>query len=214
MFTGIIESLGIVKKIQKSSASAILGIESKKNIMDDMNLGDSVSVNGVCLTVVSFNKNYFEADVMFETINVTSLSSIQIGSYVNLERALKLSDRLGGHIVSGHVDGVGVIKSIQKNDIAYIFTIEAPLNILKYTIMRGSIAVDGASLTIMGLENNTFQVSVIPHTIQETVFSIRKEGDFVNLEVDIIAKYTERLIGSQSPTSSVLTESFLKENGF
>ncbi len=213
MFTGIIESLGVIKKLRKSQKSMQISIEVQNvDILDDVKIGDSVATNGVCLTVTHLNGNVFEANVMNETVNVTSLHSLKVDGSVNLERALKVSDRLGGHIVSGHVDGIGTVSNIQKNDIAYIFTIKAGDELLRYMIKRGSITIDGISLTIIEVTDRDFSVSIIPHTAQQTTFLNKRVGDIVNLETDILAKYVDRLLGSKKTTN--ITEEFLKENGF
>ncbi len=212
MFTGIIESIGSIKKLNKSSKSMLVGIEINNDILHDVKIGDSIATNGVCLTVTYLSNDYFEADVMNETVNVTSLYSLKIGDRVNLERALKVSDRFGGHIVSGHIDGVGTVSNIQKNDIAYIFTINTKTELLHHMIKRGSITIDGISLTIIDVSESYFQVSIIPHTAEETTLLGKKVGDVVNLETDIIAKYVERLLLTKKTTN--ITEEFLKENGF
>ncbi len=213
MFTGIIESLGVIKKLRKSQKSMQISIEVQNvDILDDVKIGDSVATNGVCLTVTHLNGNVFEANVMNETVNVTSLHSLKVDGSVNLERALKVSDRLGGHIVSGHVDGIGTVSNIQKNDIAYIFTIKAGDELLRYMIKRGSITIDGISLTIIEVTDRDFSMSIIPHTAQQTTLLNKRVGDIVNLETDILAKYVERLLGSKKTTN--ITEEFLKENGF
>ncbi len=213
MFTGIIESLGVIKKLRKSQKSMQLSIEVQNvDILDDVKIGDSIATNGVCLTVTHLNGDTFDADVMNETVNVTSLHSLKVYDSVNLERALKVSDRFGGHIVSGHVDGIGTVSNIQKNDIAYIFTIKAGDELLRYMIKRGSITIDGISLTIIEVTDREFSVSIIPHTAQQTTLLNKRVGDIVNLETDILAKYVERLLGSKKTTN--ITEEFLKENGF
>lgn len=219
MFTGIIEELGKVKSIKHGSASAVLTIESQK-VLEDANLGDSIAVDGVCLTITSYNKLSFTVDVMFETLRSTSLARLKPGSLVNLERALSLGERFGGHIVSGHIDGVGVIKDKKKMDIATLFTVQAPQEILKYVVKKGSIAVDGISLTVVDLTKNDFKVSIIPHTAKETTLNIKQVGDIVNLETDMLAKYVEKFLNiffnqsSSSNNKQGLTMDFLNRYGF
>lgn len=182
-----------------------------------MRLGDSIAVNGVCLTVTSFAEGYFTADVMAETIAKTNLKDLKPGSSVNLERALRLGDRLGGHMVSGHVDGVGVIAGLERHDIATLITVQAPPQVMKYIIKKGSVAIDGTSLTVVDFEQDKFRVSLIPHTAQATVLGSKKVGNSVNLESDILGKYIERLLQGreEQPTrESKLSMDFLSANGF
>ncbi|MCZ9837890.1 riboflavin synthase [Brachyspira hyodysenteriae] len=213
MFTGIVEEIGTVKSVQ----SKVITIEASK-IFDDLHLGDSVAVNGTCLTVSSFDNKIFNADVTQETLNRTNLGSLKNGSKVNLERAMTLSGRFGGHIVSGHIDGVGSIKSMKKDDNAIILTIEVPKPLMKYVVEKGSVAVDGISLTVASLTDNTFSIAVIPHTLKETVLYYKKEGDKVNVENDVIGKYVERLLtfkeDNNDSKKSNITMDFLLKNGF
>ena len=213
MFTGIVEEIGTVKSVQ----SKVITIEASK-IFDDLHLGDSVAVNGTCLTVSSFDNKIFNADVTQETLNRTNLGSLKNGSKVNLERAMTLSGRFGGHIVSGHIDGVGSIKSMKKDDNAIILTIEVPRQLMKYIVEKGSVAVDGISLTVASLTDNTFSIAVIPHTLKETVLYYKKEGDKVNIENDVIGKYVERLLtfkeDNDDSKKSNITMDFLLKNGF
>ncbi|WP_300758492.1 riboflavin synthase [uncultured Brachyspira sp.] len=217
MFTGIVEEIGIVKSVQ----SKVITIEANK-IFDDLRLGDSIAVNGTCLTVSSFDNKIFNADVTQETLNRTNLGSLKNGSRVNLERAMTLSGRFGGHIVSGHIDGVGSIKSMKKDDNAIILTIEVPRQLMKYIVEKGSVAVDGISLTVASLTDNSFSIAVIPHTLKETVLYYKKEGDKVNIENDVIGKYVERLLtfkeddkeNSNDSKKSNITMEFLLKNGF
>ena len=191
MFTGIIEEMGIVKSIK----SKVITIEANK-IFDDLKLGDSVAVNGTCLTVSSFSNKIFNADITSETLSRTNLGDLKSGFKVNLERALTLNGRLGGHIVSGHIDGVGIVKNISEKYEDIELVIEVPTNLMKYIIEKGSVAVDGISLTIAKVDNNknNFSVAIIPHTLKETVLYYKKAGDKVNIENDIIGKYVERLL--------------------
>ena len=218
MFTGIVEELGSIKTIVHSSRSVKLTVKANK-ILEDINLGDSIAVSGACLTVVDFTANEFTADVMPETLNRTALANIKSGDFVNLERALSLNTRLGGHIVSGHVDGMGEIISMNKDDNAIIIKIKVNESIAKYVIEKGSVTIDGISLTVVECSNTWFSVSIIPHTASATTLAIKKPGDFVNIENDIIGKYVERLLFFQTENSlqnkkNNLSIEFLKENGF
>lgn len=214
MFTGIIEEIGTVKSIVKSLHSSILTIEGHI-IFNDLHIGDSVSVNGVCLTVTGFSSNTFTADIMNETLFRSSLGNLKSGSYVNLERALKVNSRLGGHIVSGHIDGTGVISRIQKDDNSTLYTIKTSPKLMNYIIEKGSIAIDGISLTVAKLSLNDFTVGVIPHTSKETILSQKSVGDTVNLENDIIGKYIEKLITiDKSNCKSNITKDFLMKFGY
>ncbi len=209
MFTGIIEEIGTVRNIKKGTRSASLTIECRK-ISDNLKLGDSVATNGVCLTVTNISGSSFSADVMNETLSKSSLGSLNIGSRVNLERAMLANGRFGGHIVSGHIDGTGKIASIKKDDIAIWFTIKASTNIMQYIIEKGSITIDGISLTVAIVTPDSFSVSVIPHTAKETTLSEKNIGSLVNLENDIIGKYIEKFTHS----SNGITKEFLNINGF
>ena len=209
MFTGIVEELGTVNAIKKGVKSAQLSISAKK-IFSDLKLGDSVATNGVCLTVTSINRNTFTADVMNETLVKSSLSELKAGSVVNLERAMHVNDRFGGHIVSGHIDGLGKIISITKDDIAFWYKIKTTSEIMRYIIKKGSITIDGISLTVAKLEQNSFSVSIIPHTLSNTVLKNKKIGDMVNLENDIIGKYIEKFVNNKSG----ITKEYLTKQGF
>lgn len=216
MFTGIIEEIGVIKEIKYGEKSSILTIEAKK-VLEETKLGDSIAVNGICLTVTGSGTNYFTADAMAETLRKTNLKILKRGNPVNLERALKLSDRLGGHIVSGHVDGTGVIASFQREDNAVWVSIQADAGLLKYIVMKGSIAIDGVSLTVAYTKDGCFGVSVIPHTGDQTILLKKHVGDTVNLECDIIGKYVEKLMSAKAESgerSSGIDMSFLEKNGF
>lgn len=218
MFTGIVEELGSIKTVARSTRSVKLTVKANK-ILEDINLGDSIAVSGTCLTVVGFNDNEFTADVMPETLKRTALADIKSGDFVNLERALSLNMRLGGHIVSGHVDGIGEIVSMDKDDNAVIIKIKVDESLAKYVIEKGSVTIDGISLTVVKCANTWFSVSIIPHTASTTTLAIKKPGDFVNIENDIIGKYVERLLGFQTENDlnnkkNNLSIDFLKENGF
>lgn len=220
MFTGIIEEMGTVSSIAEGSLSAVITIQASK-VLEGSQTGDSIAVNGVCLTVTSIHGSFFTADVMAETLRRSSLGSLSKGSHVNLERAMPMNGRFGGHIVSGHIDGTGTVVSKVKEDNAVWVKISAPQDILKYIVLKGSVAIDGTSLTVAGLDDSTFSVSVIPHTASETILLQKSTGDIVNLENDIIGKYIERLLsfqnnndGRDTGSSPALTVDFLLENGF
>lgn len=218
MFTGIVEELGTIKTVAHSTRSVKLTVKANK-ILEDINLGDSIAVSGTCLTVVGFTDNEFTADVMPETLKRTALADIRSGDFVNLERALSLNTRLGGHIVSGHVDGIGEIISMDKDDNAVIIKIKVNESLAKYVIEKGSVTIDGISLTVVQCGNTWFSVSIIPHTASATTLAIKKPGDFVNIENDVIGKYVERLLGFQTENDlnkkrNNLSIEFLKENGF
>jgi len=212
MFTGIIEEVGTVQRVQRGSRSAYLTILASE-VLKDVKIGDSIATNGVCLTVTTFDAHGFTVDVMAETMRTSNLELLSSGSRVNLERALRLSDRLGGHIVSGHVDGVGLISKKEKEDNAVWITVKTSRDLLKYMIVKGSITIDGISLTIQKLTDDGFMVSIIPHTNDVTTLLELSVGSKVNLECDVIAKYTERLL-SASSTSSGIDEQFLARHGF
>ncbi|MDO7786058.1 riboflavin synthase [Desulforamulus aquiferis] len=186
-------------------------------VLSDVRIGDSIAVNGVCLTVTTFGEGVFTADVMAETLAKTNLRELRPGSKVNLERALRMGDRLGGHMVSGHVDGVGSIVGLERHDIATIVTLQAPEQVMRYIIKKGSVAIDGTSLTVVDFEQDKFQVSLIPHTAQATVLGSKKIGESVNLESDVLGKYIERLLQSREDKGtrqSKLSMEFLSANGF
>lgn len=212
MFTGIIEEIGKIQSIQKGASSAVLSVQASE-IMEDVHLGDSIAVNGVCLTVTSISTNGFTADVMHETLNCSSLGNLRTGSLVNLERAMAANGRFGGHFVSGHIDGTGTVSDICRDDNAIWYTIKTPLPVLRYIIEKGSIAIDGISLTVARVYKYSFSVSIIPHTASLTTLSIRRVGDIVNLENDFIGKYVERLIEKKSENSNI-TAGFLAKYGF
>ncbi len=217
MFTGIIEELGTVKAVKKGAKSAELSIEGNK-IFDDIHLGDSIAVNGVCLTVTEYSGNIFKADVMNETLMRSSLGSLKTGSKVNLERAMAANGRFGGHIVSGHIDGTGVISDLTKDDIAVWVTIKTTPEILRLIVEKGSIAIDGISLTVARVSEIDFAVSIIPHTGANTTLLMKSKGDVVNLENDITGKYIEKLLGltkeQKTKSESKITHEFLTKYGF
>ena len=215
MFTGIIEEAGIVQGINRGVNSTVLTIKGDI-IFEDLKLGDSVSVNGVCLTASSLSGNSFSADVMNETLRRSSINSLKVGSKVNLERAMIADGRFGGHIVSGHIDGTGSIDEIRNDGNALVYKIKAPAGIMKYIVEKGSAAIDGVSLTVTSVAEEFFEVSIIPHTVKLTILSEKSVGDIVNIENDIIGKYTERLMGFQrtEKSKSNITMEFLTEYGY
>ena len=214
MFTGIIEEVGTVSRVQHSGNASFIEIQAKK-VLEDVHLGDSIAVNGVCLTVTHFGGGVFRADVMNETLNRSSLGSLTSGSPVNLERAMAANGRFGGHIVSGHIDGTGIITDIKNDGIAVWYTVSAAPELLRYIVEKGSIAIDGISLTVAKVTDTSFSVSIIPHTAAQTILSTKKTGDTVNLENDIIAKYAEKLIKpAETPKTGGITMDFLAKNGF
>ena len=216
MFTGIVEEIGTIQGIRKGATSSILTIGGQV-IFDDLKLGDSVAVNGVCLTATDIRNNCFTADVMHETLNRSSLGSLRNGSHVNLERAMAANGRFGGHIVSGHIDGTGVISDIRRDDNAVWYTVKANQTLMRYIVEKGSIAIDGISLTVAQVTAEEFRVSIIPHTAKSTILAEKGVGDIVNLENDMIGKYVERLLQPESPSQpaeSRITREFLTRFGY
>jgi riboflavin synthase len=214
MFTGIIEELGTLQRLERGSNSCQIAIQAAK-VLEDVKLGDSIAINGVCLTVTSFDKEHFTADMMAETLAKTNLKDLVSGQRINLERASRLGDRMGGHLVQGHVDAVGTIVELQKVDIATVLRIKAPEDILRYLVPKGSVAIDGISLTVVAVLSDGFTVSIIPHTSKMTTLGFKKTGDTVNLEADIIGRYVEKLLQrSEGRNKSVLSSEFLAEHGF
>lgn len=216
MFTGIVEEVGKVKSIQRGEKSSVFRISGNK-VLEGTKIGDSIATNGLCLTVTKLANDSFEADVMAESLDRSNMGRLTLGSLVNLERALSLETRLGGHIVSGHIDGTGQIREYRRDDNAVWITVDTKPELLRYIIEKGSIAIDGISLTVASVDDRSFQVSIIPHTGEETGLLRKQSGDTVNLECDMIGKYVEKLLGlthSITPTASRVTENLLKENGF
>ena len=193
MFSGIVEEMGVVKTFDRDFGEARLSILSE-TILGDLKVGESVSVSGVCLTTVEVHERDFVVDVSMETLNVTSIGSLAAGAAVNLERAMKLNERIGGHLVSGHVDGIGTLQDRQQEGNSIILTFNMPESILRYCIQKGSITIDGVSLTINQVSEKSLAVAVIPHTAEVTTLGLKQPGDFVNLEADQIGKYVERLM--------------------
>lgn len=221
MFTGIIEEIGTVVSVGRGAKSSRLTLQGDL-IFEDMHIGDSVAVNGVCLTVTGIKAKTFTADVMAETLRRSSLGSLSKGSRVNMERAMAADGRFGGHIVSGHIDGTGVIESFVREDTAVWVTVKAEDKILRYIIEKGSIAIDGISLTVAYVDNYCFKVSLIPHTAANTTLLAKKAGDIVNLENDIVGKYIDRLMnsgefgqsGEKTENEQGISVDFLAKNGF
>jgi len=215
MFTGLIEEIGTMEGAVSGEKSMKLTLLARK-VLENIKIGDSISANGVCLTVASFTDSTFTVDVMPETMRKTNLGKLKKGNKVNLERALKVSDRMGGHIVSGHIDGTGIIKEYKDEDNATWVTVETKTEIIKYIIPKGSIAIDGTSLTVVDTTESSFRVSLIPITKEETILLKKKVGDEVNLECDIVGKYIERFLyfKEDKKETNKIDMKFLSENGF
>ncbi|SEM13404.1 riboflavin synthase alpha chain [Mesobacillus persicus] len=217
MFTGIIEEIGTIAGIRRTGPMFEVSIHAEK-VLKDVNLGDSISINGVCLTVTSFTAGKFSVDVMPETVKATNIGALQPGSKVNLERAMAAGGRFGGHFVSGHVDGTGIIVRKERVENAVYYEIEVGEDLVSGMIMKGSVTVDGTSLTIFGLSENTFTISLIPHTMEETIIGQKQSGDMVNIECDMIGKYVGHYLRGtglgQGQKKTSLTKSFLEDNGF
>lgn len=216
MFTGIIEATGEIARLEPRGGDMRVSINTGKLELDDVNLGDSIAVNGVCLTAIELMDSGFAADVSGETLSKTNMGRYQVGTRVNLEKALTPTTRLGGHMVSGHVDGVGKVLS-RKNDARSVqFQVEAPAELAKYIAHKGSISVDGISLTVNAIDGAVFELNIVPHTLQETIMGDYQPGTLVHLEVDIIARHLERLLlGDQAAIAgSRINEAFLAEHGF
>jgi len=215
MFTGIIQAEGFITNIEPKSGDWEVTIDVGKLDMTDVKIGDSIAANGICLTAIGFTQNQYVADVSSETLKVTNAGSWSIGTRVNLEKALTLQDRLGGHLVSGHVDGVGRIISISQDARSWRYDVEAPIEICKYIAAKGSICINGISLTVNQVDKCVFGVNIVPHTRQETTIKHLEVGSNVNLEVDLLARYLERMMTApQAPQSSKITPEFLAQNGF
>jgi riboflavin synthase len=219
MFTGIIQALGRVASIQTVGEDCQFHLDVGDLPMTNTDLGDSIAVNGVCLTVIKKNAHSFWADVSLESLRVTTLGELGVGEAVNLEKALTLATPLGGHLVSGHVDGVGRVVSIRAEGRSLCYRIEVPSEIQHYIAAKGSVCIDGISLTVNRVEGAVFSVNVVPHTLSKTTLSACREGRLVNIEVDVLARYLERLMGRDTETSSEVESTqisfeFLKKNGF
>ncbi len=215
MFTGIVEEMGAITSLEKTLAGTRLTILASA-VMGDLKIGDSVSVNGTCLTVVTKGERNFVVEVSPETLSVTTLGQLTGGAPVNLERAMRLNERIGGHLVAGHVDGVGTIRSRHQEGNAICFTIEAPSDILRYCVTKGSITIDGVSLTINEVADHSFSIAIIPHTAKVTILGLKQVNDTVNLESDLIGKYVERLLQERSQlpkTTPVIDKDYLAKRG-
>ncbi len=216
MFSGIVEEMGAVQQIEKGFAGAKFAIMASR-ILEDLQVGDSVSVSGACLTAVEVDSTSFSVDVSTETLNRTSLGAVGVGTPVNLERAMKMNARIGGHLVTGHIDGVGTLRAREQEGNAIHMTIEASEDIIRYCVAKGSITMDGISLTINGVSDRAFSVAIIPHTAKVTTLGLKQIGESVNLESDLIGKYVERLLqnnGTLSPASTpVIDRNYLQKRG-
>ncbi len=215
MFSGIIETVGAIRSLRKDANGARITIEAP-GVLDGVRLGDSIALNGVCVTVVDFDERKFEADLSVETLRRTNLGELAVGGRCNLERAMALGERLGGHLVSGHVDGVGKIRSRKNEGDSIWLTFEAPVEVMRYVVYKGSIAVDGISLTVAACDGKTFSVSIIPHTSEQTTLTEKKDGAGVNLEADLIGKYVEKLLAphAESRSHGGVTMEKLREQGY
>ena len=194
MFTGIIQKIGNISRIDSNDSDSNIILKTDKNILDDMKIGDSISVNGVCLSVVAKTEGTFSVDVSNETLRLTTFSTLKVNDNVNLEKAMVLSDRINGHFVSGHIDGVGIVKEIKKDGRSSSLLIDFPNDLKKFISKKGSISIDGVSLTINTIKEDSFSVNIIPHTLSETIMSEYEVGKKVNIEVDLIARYLDKLI--------------------
>ena len=216
MFTGIIEAVGSVAQLDDVGGDVRLTLNVGSLDMTDVQLGDSIAVNGVCLTAIKFDDKSFTADVSNETVSLTSLKGLAVGSPVNLEKALLPTTRLGGHLVSGHVDGLGVVREIRQEARSVQISIQVPENLKRYIAVKGSVCIDGTSLTVNTVDDDCFSINIVPHTQQQTIIETYKPGTQVNLEVDLIARYLERLLqaGSDNNASSDISMSTLADAGF
>jgi len=222
MFTGIIQAVGTVQTLQEKGGDVAISIATGKLPMSHVKLGDSIAVNGVCLTAVQLTDHSFVADVSRETLSLTSLGNLKTGSEVNLEQALTLQDHLGGHLVSGHVDGLGLIEARRDDGRSVWFQIRVPKELAKYVAAKGSITIDGVSLTVNRVDGCHFEINIVPHTLEETIIGRYQAGAAINLEVDLVARYLERLllgdtaaIGSKDTAGAGnITEAFLQQNGY
>lgn len=213
MFTGIVEEIGTVSDFSLSSKGAVIKVACSK-VLEDVELGASISINGACQTVVEYNSSSFTVESTRETLNLTNLKNLKIGDEVNLERAMQMNGRLGGHIVSGHIEGEAKFVRVYEEGFSKILFFEIPSELQKYVVYKGSITVNGVSLTVASIEGNVFSVSVIPETIKQTNLKNLKVGDNVNIETDILAKYIEKLLFEKDNKKTSIGLEFLKENGF
>ncbi|TVZ40687.1 riboflavin synthase alpha chain [Alteromonadaceae bacterium 2753L.S.0a.02] len=218
MFTGIVETIGEIVSLEKRSGDVRLQVRAASMSWGDVDLGDSIATNGVCLTAVALPGDGFVADVSVETLSLTTVGQWQAGSNVNLEKALTPQSRLGGHIVSGHVDGIGEVVKREPDARSERFTLRAPKALAKYIAHKGSITVDGTSLTVNQVSGDQFELNIVPHTLERTIIGDYRPGTKVNLEVDVIARYLERLLmgdkAAEADSNATLSESFLAENGY
>ena len=212
MFTGLIEEIGIISKIEKKDSSVYLTVECKK-VLDSIKIGDSIAINGACQTVIEFSNSWFSVFASYETLLVTNFSDLKVGDHVNLERTLRLCDRLDGHMVTGHVDEKAKIEKIEKIGESTKFSISVSNSISQQIVKKGSITIDGISLTVANINNNVFDIAVIPHTLKSTTLQFRKKGDIVNVETDIISKYVEKYLSSNDNKTKINMD-FLERNGF
>ena len=216
MFTGIVEEVGAVVRLDRGARSAVLTVRAE-TVLEGTRIGDSIAVNGVCLTVTALGGGTFTADVMHETLDRSALGRLRPGDRVDLERAMAADGRFGGHIVSGHIDGVGTVRAVRRDDNAVWYTIDAPPEVLRYVVEKGSVTVDGISLTVARVDARSFAISAIPPTVAQTVLRDRRPGDLVDLEADIIGKYVEKLLRPHAAGAAgggTLTRAFLAEHGF
>ena len=211
MFTGIVEEIGEISAVSVGANSCVYTVKAK-NVLEDIHIGDSIAVNGLCLTATSFDSSHFTADVMNESLRRSNLGDLKRGSKVNLERAMAANGRFGGHIVSGHIDGTGILRSYEREANAVWVTITAGEELMRYIIMKGSVALDGVSLTVARVYKDAFAVSLIPHTGEETTLLNKRVGDRINIENDIVGKYVEKLCGGSR--SGGIDEDFLRKYGF
>jgi len=216
MFTGIVEEMGVIKTLDKGVSGTRLSVLASA-VLDDLAVGASISINGACLTVVSVGEREFAVEVSRETLAVTTLGQLAAGTPVNLERAMRVHDRIGGHLVAGHVDGVGSIRNRTPEGNAIVLTIEAPREVLRYCVHKGSITLDGISMTINEVSDRNFSVAVIPHTAKATTLGLKKPGETVNLEADLIGKYVERLLQDRgqlpAKPAPVIDRDYLQKHG-
>ena len=216
MFTGIVEEMGVIKTLDKGVSGTRLSVLASA-VLDDLAVGASISINGACLTVVSVGEREFAVEVSRETLAVTTLGQLAAGTPVNLERAMRVHDRIGGHLVAGHVDGVGSIQNRTPEGNAIVLTIEAPREVLRYCVHKGSITLDGISMTINEVSDRRFSVAVIPHTAKATTLGLKKPGETVNLEADLIGKYVERLLQDRgqlpAKPAPVIDRDYLQKHG-
>jgi len=214
MFTGIIKTVGKISRLERQGGDVHLQVAADGLPWEEYEVGESIAVNGVCLTATKLHKNGFETDVSVETLNVTSLQSIEVGSSVNLEPAISLGDRLGGHIVSGHVDCTGEISSLDNDARSMRLVVSIPREYARFVAKKGSVCVDGVSLTVNRVEGSEFALNIIPHTAQSTIIADYNVGTIVNIEVDLLARYVERLMGGDEGVESSVSKEFLKAHGY